>query len=133
MFLLRYIKDANPCRGKGNAYLELVHVQMRSSPWSQRSPSAYQDSPMLRAIRKASGPVFIILNYLGFKLTFINWNSFRKKIYFLIFKIKRGEKWTPSSSSIFRAQIIHPLVHLKEHSCNTNLKKIHTLSFCVIL
>lgn len=26
MFLLRYLKDTNPCRGKVSAYLELVHV-----------------------------------------------------------------------------------------------------------
>lgn len=92
-FLLRYRKDANPCKGKVNAYFELVHVQMQRFPRSQRSPSVHHDSSMLRTIRKASGPVFMILHYLGFKLIFVNWNSFKKKVVkFLIFKIRRCKK-----------------------------------------
>lgn len=95
-FLLRYRKDANPCKGKVNAYFELVHVQKQRFPRSQRSPSVHHDSSMLRTIRKASGPVFMILHYLGFKLIFVNWNSFKKKVVkFLIFKIRRCKKWIP--------------------------------------
>lgn len=64
IFILRYIKGANPCRGEANAHLGLVPGQMWRSPWSQvtldwavtnfqMSSCAHQDSSVLRMTSKA--------------------------------------------------------------------------------
>lgn len=59
------------------------------------SPSAHQDISMIKTSKKASGPVFMIPNYLGFNLIFVNWDSLRKKANFLIFKIMGYKKQNP--------------------------------------